>query len=292
MRCFLLLVFLMCAACSAPKTPFRGSESPLVYDAGEVTRANRVAILIPGALASVDIFAPARRWRGSGYAIVTYRFPGMDGLPLDHRLGIEDAAARIAEFTERYPGKKYRLLGYSTGGPVAIAAASRIEGDVKVAAMSSAVERAGGTATAVRSTIDVLAAAARSGSVNLEVIWLEYYKTLLFGRVGLKDPELQARARDIVAEERTRIVIPEGDLLKSHSEDLRRWRLPPSPRLSADRLRFFIGQQDPVFSDAQTEAFARAFGAPGIARYPGQGHLLFLTWPEVFDDVLEFFEGG
>ena len=290
MRWLLVLVLLMCAACSAENTPFRGADSPLAYDPAEVDRADRIAILIPGALASVEIFAPAQTWKASGYAIVTYRFPGMDGLPLDHRLGIEDAASQIAAFTGRYPGKAYRLLGYSTGGPIAISAAGRIRGDVKVAAMSSAVERAGGTATALRSSIDVLAAAARAGSVDREEVWLEYYRTLLFGRAGLKDPGLRAEASAIVAEERSRIVIPEGDLMAAHSEDLRRWRLPPAPRLSAERLRFFIGQEDPVFSDAQTEAFARVFGAPGIARYPAQGHLLFLTRPQVFDDVLEFFE--
>jgi pimeloyl-ACP methyl ester carboxylesterase len=290
MRWFPFLVMLMCAACSAEKSSFRGAQSPLAYDVAAVSRADRIAILIPGALASVDIFAPAQKWKASGYAIVTYRFPGMDGLPLDHRLGIEDAAAQIAAFTAGHPGKAYRLLGYSTGGPIAISAAGRIAGDVKVAAMSSAVERAGGTATALRSSFDVLAAAARAGSVDREVVWLEYYRTLLFGRAGLKNPDLRAQASTIVAKERSRIVIPEGELLAAHSEDLRGWRLPPAPRLPADRLRFFIGQEDPVFSDAQTAAFARAFGAPGIARYPAQGHLLFLTRPEVFDDVLAFFE--
>ena len=84
-----LLLSLM--ACS-PQKPFQGQQSPFVYDKGDVQRADTLVFLIPGAMASIGIFDPARHWADQGYAPVYYRFPGMDGLALDHSLGIEYAA--------------------------------------------------------------------------------------------------------------------------------------------------------------------------------------------------------
>lgn len=276
--------------CAPEPTRFDGAQSPLTFDAETVSRSNKIAVLIPGALAPIDIFSPANVWADEGYALVYYRFPGLDGLPLDHKLGIENAASKIAAFANKYPGKSIRILGYSTGGPIAILAAEEIEGDVKVAAMSSAVERAGGTQTTFRATVDIIGAAARVKSLKRNIIWLEYYRTLLFGRKGLRDPALNARADRHVAEEKDDIILPEGELPAAHSDDLRSWTLRDAPRLSANRLRFFIGLEDPVFSTLQTRRFASLFGAPQIVEYPDQGHLLFLTQPQVFEDVFAFFE--
>jgi hypothetical protein len=45
-----------------------------------------------------------------------------------------------------------------------------------------------------------------------------------------------------------------------------------------------------VFSLAQMEAFARRFGAAPVTSYSGQGHLLFMTCPKVFEDIHAFFD--
>ncbi|WP_299966323.1 alpha/beta hydrolase [uncultured Roseobacter sp.] len=268
-----------------------GAVDGLIYDPAEVERAAKLVILIPGALARLEIFAPVQHWRARGYALVSCPFPGLDGRPVTPGLRIDAAAACIAEFAERHPGKPYRLLGYSTGGPIAISAAERMgDADVRVAAMSSAVERAGGIATARRTTADLLAAAARVRSVRRRTVWLEYYKTLLFGRRVRRDSALDARATALVAARMEEMVYPDRDLLAAHTEDLRRWRLPSGPRLAEDRLQFFVGAEDPVFSSPQTAALAARFGAPRRHSYAGQGHLLFLTAPRVFEDILAYFE--
>jgi pimeloyl-ACP methyl ester carboxylesterase len=292
MRFLVLLCLLVTTGCAAAPKQFNGAESPLIYDAAAVARADRVVVLIPGALASVRIFAPTDRWVDDGYALVYYRFPGLDDLPLDHTLGIENAAQQIADFAVRYPDKSFRLLGYSTGGPIAILAAERMGDavDVKVAAMSSAVERAGGIQTAVQGGLDLAAAVIAAQSLHQEKIVKEYYRTLLFGRRGLRDPARIRDADDIVGGDDKRIVLPEGAMPRAHTRDLRRWTLDDMPRLPAGRLRFFVGLEDSVFSTGQTQRFARNFGDVTILGYPEQGHLLFLTRPDVFNDIKAFFE--
>ncbi|MEM6889014.1 MAG: alpha/beta hydrolase [Pseudomonadota bacterium] len=267
-----------------------GAPDPLVYEPGDVEAARKVALLIPGALARIAMFAPAEKWRAQGYALVYYRFPGLDGLPLAPELDIEGAAAHVAAFCVRHPGKQFYLLGYSTGGPIAIRAAERIGGDVRVAAMSSAVQQAGGLVSAGQIARDVLAAAAQARSARRNVVWLAYFKQLLFGRAVLQNSALDAQAAKLLAAHLPDMIYPDPPLLAAHSDALRRWTLPKGQRLASDRLAFFSGAADPVFSPDQTATFAAHFGAPASTLYPGHGHLLFMTHPAVFDDVLAFFE--
>jgi pimeloyl-ACP methyl ester carboxylesterase len=290
LRYLVLICLALLAGCTSGQPRFAGVQSPLLYDPAQVERADKVAILIPGALASVGIFAPAQAWQDEGYALVYYRYPGLDGLPLDHDLGIENAARQIAEFTLGYPGKHFRLLGYSTGGPIAILAAEQIGGDVRVAAMSTAVERGGGLRTTARGGFDLLGAVLATGSLSRSKLWRQYYRILLFGRKGLRDPALVARADAIIGPDDGGITAPPPDMPRAHTGDLRRWTLDGTPTLPADRIRFFIGLEDALFSTGQTRRFARQFGDVTILGYPRQGHLLFETYPQVFDDVLAFFE--
>lgn len=291
MRLVFLLVLGVLTGCAATDLAETSSVDPLVYDNSAIARAETIVVLIPGALAARDIFAEAEVWANKpGYAIAYYRFPGLDGLALDHDLKINAAAERIATFAGAYPGKKIRVLGYSTGGPIAIVAASKIDGDVRVAAMSSAVERGGGVATGLRSGVDIAVAAARVGSVRLKDVWPSYYRTLLFGRKGLNDPTKSAEIDRLVALKKDDIVLPEDGIGDAHARDLRGWRLPEGLTLAPARLRFFVGGEDPVFSLEQTRDFAEKLGGHKIASYPDQGHLLFLTQPSVFDDILAFFE--
>ncbi len=248
-------------------------------------------ILIPGALASVEIFESTNAWKESGYALAHYRFPGLDGLPLDHTLSIEHAARQIAELANIYSGKPIRLLGYSTGGPIAILASQQIQSpEVRVAVISPAPPKAGGMRTTLRSTRDILAASLRACSLNRRKVWLEYYRTLLFGRAGLRDPDLTDDIARIVEQERDNIVIPESDISRAHTRDIRNWKPAEGLLVDSERVSFYIGTEDPVFSVAQLEDFANAIGVSRITRYQGGGHLLFMTHPEVFDDIYKFFD--
>ena len=280
----------MSIGCAHTSLPSQGAETALVYDQTEIEAADAIVVLVPGALASVEIFEPVNAWRESGYALAHYRFPGLDGLPLDHTLSLEHAASQIAELANLYSGKPIRLVGYSTGGPIAILAGQQMQSqDVRVALISPAPPKAGGMRTALRSTRDILAASLRACSLNRRKVWLEYYRVLLFGRAGLRDPELTDDIARIVAQERDNIVIPESDISRAHTRDIRNWTPADGLLVDSRRVSFYIGTEDPVFSVAQMEDFADAIGVSRINRYQGGGHLLFITHPGVFDDIYKFF---
>lgn len=290
-RFLLVLIVLALTGCGAPALPPRGAESPLAYDRADVARAPKLAILVPGAFASGSIFAPAGTWRDAGYALVYYRLPGLDGLPLDHALRIETAADTIAEFARQHPDKKIRLFGYSAGGPIVIEAARRLEGrDIRAAALAPSPDHAGGIRTTLRGTLDLIGAARRAGTFDRDAVWEEYYRVLLFGRAGLADPELAELSRRIAAEQRGKILVPDREMARAHTRDLRQWRLEPVPDWLQPRVRIYLGREDPIFSLDQTLAVAQKAGDGGVYAYPRQGHLMFLTGPRVFDDVLAFFE--
>ena len=201
----------------------------LLYDPQELEAAKAVAVMVPGALSRISIFDPAHAWRDKGYGLAFYRFPGLDGRAKLPKLNIGEAANEIVSLAARFPNKPVRLLGYSTGGPIVLTAASKLRGDVKVAAMSLAVEEGGGLRTGLSGLGDVLQAAWRSGSVRRRDVWLEYYRVLLYGRKITSDPVLRAKADALVADHLERIVMPDGSLPRTHTDDLRRWRLHPWP---------------------------------------------------------------
>ena len=263
----------------------------LAYDAEALAQARVIAVLIPGALSRGDIFDPALRWQQAGYGLATYRFPGLDGRPLSPALKIGQAAADIAELAAAYPDTPIRLLGFSTGAPIAISAAQRMRNDVKFAGLSPAVELGGGSETAIRSMRLILSAAWRVKSVRLRAVWLEYYRLLLFGTPVLEDRALSAQAEQIITARADRIVWPDGGKPRAHMADLRRWRLPKEIAFPKGRGRFFHGLEDPVFSPRQVINFAQQIGGVKVSGYPGQGHLMFATHVPVFDDIFEFFEG-
>ncbi|MCP5072910.1 MAG: alpha/beta hydrolase [Rhodobacteraceae bacterium] len=291
-----LPIVLLCATligCTGSNLPTHGSQSPLKYELQKVEKADTLVFLVPGALASVKIFGAEEVWQKNGSAIVQYRFPGLDGLPLDHALDIDSAAGTISRFANRYPNKKFRLAGYSTGGPIAITAASRIKSnDVKVAAISTAVEFGGGLETQSRGAFDVVNAAFRAGTLQKDEIWYEYYRILLFGRSTLDNPKLAEKSSTIVRQEKKRLVVPDSRISKAHTSALRSWQLPAAFDIPNVKIQFFVGLEDPVFSRRQTLAFARKVGASKISGYRDQGHLIFLTNPGVFKDVRAFFDAN
>jgi pimeloyl-ACP methyl ester carboxylesterase len=287
-----LAVLAVVSGCGDRRMEPTGAQSPLVYDANAVARSEKVAIFIPGALAPVDIFQAASNWADRGYALVYYRFPGLDDLPLDHRLDIDVAANTVSDFSNRYPDKSFALIGYSTGAPIAFMAAPDIASQtpVTVVALSPAVEHAGGLATALRGFQDVASAALRAGSLDPEKVWPLYWQTLLYGRKGLDDPSLQQDIERLSEEQAAHIIVPDADLTRAHTADLRRWHLPDDLDLRSVKIGFFVGLNDPVFSTRQTQQFANELGIGTIYGYPGQGHLLFFTRNGIFDDIFDFIE--
>ena len=122
-----------------------------------------------------------------------------------------------------------------------------------------------------------------------ETVWREYYRTLLFGRAGLKDPSLASRIYQLAEQEREKIVIPERDISRAHTRDIRNWTAPDGLKVDWEKVSFYVGAEDPVFSVKQIGEFAGSIGVTRIKTYSEGCHLLFLTHPEVFDDILSFF---
>ncbi|MGD9294767.1 MAG: alpha/beta hydrolase, partial [Roseobacter sp.] len=241
----------------------------MLYHAAEIDAARCLAVLIPGAFSRISIFERAEAWRGRGYALVYYRLPGLDGRPLSPPLDLEAAAGEIVALARRYPDKPLRFLGYSTGGPIALIAAAQVSGDVKVALMSTAVERGGGLATAVRTVADLAVAVRDTRSVRLATVWFSYYRVLLFGRAVRHDASLADRAKAIIEARRNRIVLPTAGLRRAHTRALRRWRKPAGLRFPSDQVHLFWGREDCVFHQNQIQRFARQIGGAGVTAYPG-----------------------
>lgn len=291
----LIASLLLLAACAAPPgMPTR--ESPLAINpvrASQVEAAPRLTVMIPGALASVDIFAPTNHWAERGHALAYYRFPGMDGLPLDHELSIQAAAQEIARFARRHPEKQLTLVGYSAGGAIALEAAALLAPrPVTVAAISPSPEHAGGLQTILRGAGDVISAATRAEAFTRKAIWDEYWKTLLYGRRNRDNPAFSEQIETLSDEHSPRIADPSPALVRAHSADLRRWELSEGADLSHARIGFFIGMEDPVFSTRQTDSLRRRAGGGALIGFADDGHLLLLTRKSLFDHVLRFVEGG
>jgi pimeloyl-ACP methyl ester carboxylesterase len=286
-----LALCLLLVGCSA-RLPM-ADDSPLVYDAHAVAQADRIAIFIPGALSSIALFAPAEGWRAGGFAPVYFRFPGLDGRPLG-TLDLDQAADQIARFATRHPRKDIALVGYSSGAPIALLAASRITDGriIPVAAIAPAVEQGGGLPTLARGAADILRATARAERPTPTDIWIEYWQILLFGRHARPDPDFQARVRAAATTQRGERGLgpPDPALSRAHTRAIRRWHLPDSLPLTHLRLRIYAGLEDPVFSTRQTLEFARKLGLDHIHGYPDEGHLLYLTQTDVFTTARRFAE--
>ena len=291
MRWLVMIVFL--AGCSPALLRTSGAENPLVYDAGAIDRAEKVAIFIPGALSSIQVFAGSRAWREAGYARAFYRYPGLDGLPVDHRLDPKTAAREVAAFANTLGDKQVVLVGYSTGALIALEAAPQIDPvhRVRIAAMSPAVEHAGGARTILRGAGDVVRAVAATRSLSKRKVWPRFWAGLLFGPEALADPEPSDELKTAVVEGAKVNTPLDTKIALAHVLALPGWRLPDDLDLTGIPVAFFIGLNDPVFSTRQTTDFSRKIGGVPILGYPGQGHLLFFTRPDVFADMLDFAEG-
>lgn len=290
-RVYVVITLILVTACGVP-TARKSAVDPLLYNAQEIANADRIAIFIPGALASIDIFEATENWDNAGYARAMYRFPGLDGLPNDHLIHPPTVAAHIADFANKYPDKDVALIGYSTGGPIALLAAPQISGerDVRVAAMSTAVEYGGGFGTVFRGLEDIVRAMIATGSLQRQTVWKRFWAGLLYGPDALDDPAFEDRlARDIAAGAKI-IVKLDPAVALAHTLGLPGFQVPDDLDLDGIPVAFFVGLNDRVFSTRQTFDFSRKIGDVAIYGYPEQGHLLFFTRPDVFDDMRAFVE--
>ncbi|SEN36477.1 Pimeloyl-ACP methyl ester carboxylesterase [Loktanella fryxellensis] len=291
MRWLIVLVFL--AGCSPALLRTSGATDPMITSAARLAEADKVVIFIPGALSSVMVFKATEAWEEAGYARAFYRYPGLDGLPVDHRLDPATAARDVAAFANEMEGKTVTLVGYSTGALIALEAAPQIDParQVRIAAMSPAVEHGGGPRTLIRGAGDALQAVRATGSLDKNKLWPRFWAGLLFGPEALEDPVPSPELLAAIAEG-AKVGAPlDTQIAFSHMLSLPGWTLPQNLDLSGIPVAFFIGLNDPVFSTRQTTDFSRKLGGVPILGYPGQGHLLFLTRPDVFTDMLDFAEG-
>lgn len=286
----LLCLCALLAAC-APHLPARGAADPMLYSPDRIARADVVVIFVPGAVTSGDVYWRAFDWRDARTELVFYRLPGFDGLPMDHMIRIEDAADRIAAFADRYADKEIRIVGYSTGGTIALLAASRTRAPgVKVAAIAPAPERAGGLTTLANGAADFSRAMIRAGSLDRTLIWREYFEIMLHGRRRQVRAAKAVQIRDFMDANEDHIIAPSQDIVRAHTWDLRFWTLNERPDMPEARTAIFVGLEDPMFSTAQTQRFAAKLGLTRIFGYPGEGHLLLITRPGIYDDIRRFFE--
>ena len=286
----MLLGLVVLTACSNLPPPDKGAEIPLLHDGRANSGISKAIVVIPGALSSIGLFAPVMQWDVPDSSVLAYRFPGVDGLPLDHRIDIERSGALIARHVNATGADEVYLIGYSTGGPIALETARRLRSDkVQIALISSASDAPAASVASMRGAIDVIKAMFRAERPEMDEAWLENYRTLLYGRRHFTDEEKAEQSRRIAALQRGRITTPPRKMTMAHTADLLTWYLERPDDLSGARIGFFHGAEDSVFSEQMTRRYAKRIEAEHFKSYAGQGHLLFVTEWHLFDDVRSFF---
>lgn len=290
----ILLAFCVVASCGVLTPAARqGADDPIIYNRAAMETSDKIAIFVPGALSSAQVFAGSVIWEEAGYARAFYRYPGMDGLPIDHHVDPPTMARRVAALANAYPGRDVVLVGYSTGALVALEAVPQITKarSLKVVAMSPAVEFGGGLPTALRGARDILRAVMTAGSLRQEDVWKSFWAGLLFGPQALQEPRMEDEVATKVAEGEQIIVDLDLRIALAHMLPLPLWQLPQDLDVGDVPIAFFVGLNDPVMATWQVQDFAGKVGDVTIYGYADQGHLLFFTRPRVFADMLDFAEG-
>lgn len=289
-RPLLLLVFTVLAGCTILPTPQEIDVQPLVHD-GKVRKGmKRAVVVVPGALASVGIYEPVLDWNVPDGAVMAYRFPGLDGLDVNHRVDIAEAGDLIARALTRLGVEEVYLIGFSTGGPVALEAASRLKTQtVSVALISTAGPFPAGVKASIDGFFDVVKAMVRAQGRGMEEAWLENYRTLLYGRKHFDKGDQARQSKALAERQRGALRTPTTRITMAHTADLMTWNLPSGVDYGETRIGVFHGAEDTVFPIAATRRFAAQIPADRIVLYPGQGHLLFVTAPTLWEDVRAFF---
>jgi pimeloyl-ACP methyl ester carboxylesterase len=262
------------AACAQPHE----AAKPRLYTAGTTDAPEEITFLLPGALSTVDIFGPANDWNSDRHLVIEYRLPGMQGEPLNPPLDILQAADWVADYANRHPQAKINLLGYSTGGAIAIEAAGRIDDSarVTVVAISSATPFPGAALATVRGAAGVTRAALSAGTWDPQAVWEEYFITLYLGSGWRNSPEKQAIAERIRESFRGRINKPGEGKGRSQSGSLLGWALSPEALASDASITFFHGENDPVFPLSSIRPLAARLRAT-LCVLPDEGHMTLLS---------------
>ncbi len=290
MRFLILTLLVALMGCSNLPPPQRTDANPVVHDGKAEKGIEKAIVVIPGALASVQLFAPVLEWDIPDSTVIAYRFPGVDGLELNHRVDIIDSAALIARHLNALEAEEVYLIGYSTGGPIALETARRLRTEnVQIAMISSASDSPAAALASLKGALDVIKAMFRAKRPGLEETWAENYRTLLYGRDHFTKEEQAEQSRRLAAMQRGQLTTPPNKMTMAHTADLMTWYLEDPEDLADVRIGFFHGAEDSVFSNDMTRRYARRLHADGFKSYEGQGHLLFVTEPELFDDVRAFF---
>ena len=160
---------------------------------------------------------------------------------------------------------------------------------MQIALISSASDSPAASIASVRGAWDVLKAALRAKQPGLDETWVENYRTLLYGRRHFDQDALAEQSRQLAALQRGQITTPPKGMTMAHTADLLTWRFEHPEDVADMRIGFFHGAEDSVFSPGLTRRYARRLQADAFRLYEGQGHLLFVTEPHLFDDVRDFF---
>ena len=288
MRLWLIAVMLWCAACAVPE-PSDPSD-PLLFDPTAMARADSAVIGIPGALTSIRVLAPISGFATPDRAVAFYRLPGFDGRPAQDWVNIDFAANRIAALVHGAKLQEVHLIGHSTGAVIALEAAKAIRRtapntDVTVSAISSALPAPQPVLAGVRGAAGTVAAAYRSRSLDPRTVWLAYYRRLAYGPAAKTDPVVARAADSLVAANTDRIALPEDGLARRHTRALRRWTNPAPQDLAGATLTYYHGAVDPVFPPRVTQRFVNTLPAARLHLIDGHGHLLLLTYPQIWDDI-------
>ncbi len=284
------LFYAECPSNGSSAVAKEAAKANFVFDTADFAAKSRVIIFIPGALNSIDIFASARSLETQGFALVFYRFPGMDGRRMDTVVDINEIAQQVLDFTTAAPDKNYYLVGFSIGGQVAIEAAARGKDRIKkVAVLAGSLGFPDTFGVGLRAMSWVARGAWTRSTLDFGSIWKDYYKVLLFGEAGAYDPELSKRADAIVATRKSKIVTPTRALVCSHMRDITfRSAVTPS-RISDTPILFVHGRSDVVSPYARVGQYSTEFKSAEIKVLENQGHQIFLTEDGLFNQVGAFF---
>ena len=286
----LILALWALVACGVPAQD--DASDPLLFDRDALARADSAVIGFPGALTSIRVLAPLEGMATAHRAVVYYRLPGYDGRPAADWVDISQAAARVARLVQETGLARVDLIGHSTGAVIALEAAKDIrrtspDTQVSVTAISSALPAPQPILAGLRGAAGTVAAAARAGSLVPRDVWLEYYRRLAYGPDADATPTSRRAADALVAANDDRITLPENGLARRHTRALRRWTNPDPEALTGARLTYYHGAVDPVFPPRITKRFTDSLPDAELRLIPGHGHLLLLTYPEIWDQITD-----
>ncbi|WP_299370325.1 alpha/beta hydrolase [uncultured Tateyamaria sp.] len=291
MRFVYLILLALLSAC----TPRHSAESPLFFDHAAALRADTIIVATPGALTSISVMRDLERFATPDRALVYYRLPGLDGRPQSDPFNIHAAADSIVRFVQHYDFDTVLYVGFSTGNAINLEAAKRLATERQditqaVAGISTALPAPQPILAGVRGFAGNVSAATRVDRLSRRDIWLEYYKTLLFGGPRDQPEPVRKSAQTIADANAPRIEVPDAEIAGRHGTALLGWRNAGADRLGDVDIGLFHGARDPVFPLRAVLRFAEGLPKPAtVVSYDNNGHLLMITQPRLFDHVFAYF---